>query len=190
MKRRFYKLTLKVLMDDDGNEMNYYDFHVKDDEDLEWPWGHGVVLKDPPSKPLQLAVDLDDESAGDFADYVSGPIPMVTERFRTVLDAAGCNIEYFPVSIEGADRFDEFPTYFAANIVDKLAAADPKRSKFTEAFGGPGATLFDKLVLDPKLDTKLPLFILAENLSTLIVSEALKTKVEAAGVDTLHFIEV
>lgn len=190
MNRRFYKLALKVLMDEDGNEMSYYDFHVKDEDDLEWPWGHGVALEDPPSKPLELAVDLDDESAGGFADYVSGPIPMVTKQLREVLDAAGCNIEYFPVSIEGADRFDEFPTYFAANIVDKLAAADPKRSKFTEAFGGPGATLFDKLVIDPKLDTKLPLFILAENLSTIIVSEVLQQQIEASGVDTLHFIAV
>jgi hypothetical protein len=186
---KYFKLTLKALLDEDGNEFSYYDFDVKDEDDLEWPWMHGVKLKGPPTEALKLAVDLDNEDAGDFADFVLGPIPMVSQRFRDALDAAGANnVDYYPVAIEGADQFDEFPTYFAANIVGKIAAADKSASQYTEAFGGPGADLFDKLVLDPKLSTDLPIFILAENLSMVIVSEKVKTQAEALGVDTLRFI--
>lgn len=188
-KSKYFKLTLKALLDHEGNEFSYYDFDVKDEDDLEWPWMHGVKLKDPPTAPLKLAINFDDEDAGDCADFTVGPIPMVTQRFREALDAAGVtNIDYYPVTLEGAERFDAFPTYFAANIVGKVAAADKSASQYTEAFGGPGATLFEKLVLDPKLSTDLPIFVLAENMSIVIVSEKVKAKAEALGVDTLRFI--
>jgi|GEM_PF-2979857 len=188
-KPKYFKLTLKALVDEEGDEFSCYDFNVKDEDDLEWPWMHGVKLKDPPTGALQLAVNLDDEDAGDFADFTVSPIPMVTQRFRNVLDAVGVtNVDYYPVTIDGADRFREFPTYFAANIVGKVAAADKSASQYTEAFGGPGATVFDELVLDPNFSTDLPIFILAENMSIVIVSEKVKAKAEALGVDTLRFI--
>ena len=189
MKQKYYKLALKTPVDEEGQEFPYFHFDLKNDDDLEWPWMHGVKLKDPPTSPLVLAVDLDDEDAGDFADFVTGPIPLVTARFREAMEACGVsNIDYYPVTIIGADQFDEFPVYFAANIVGKIVAADKSASKYTEAFGGPGATLFDKFVLDPKLSTDLQIFVLAEHLSTVVVSERVKKGAEKAGVDTLNFI--
>ncbi len=189
-KMKFHKLTLKILLDPEGNEFGYYEISPTNDDDLEWPWMHGAALKNPPTAPLALKVDLEDDNAGEFADFIVGPIPLVTKRFRDVLDAVGVkNIDYYPVTIEGSDEFDAFPTYFAANIVGKIAAAAPT-ARSTKAFGGPGANLFDELVLDPNLSTDLPIFILAENLSTVIVSDKLKKKAEAMGVDTLRFIDL
>ena len=189
MKPTYYKLALKTLVDAEGLEFPYYRFDISTEDDLEWPWMHGVALKNPPTAPLVLKVDLDDEDAGDFADFVVAPIPLVTDRFREALKASGVsNVEYYPVTMVGADQFDEFPVYCAANIVGKIAAADKAASRYTEAFSGPGATLFDKFVLDPKLNIDLQIFILAEHLSTIVVSERVKKNAESMGVDTLRFI--
>lgn len=189
MKPTYYKLALKTLVDDEGLEFPYYRFDISNEDDLEWPWMHGVALKDPPTAPLVLEVDLDDEEAGDFADFVVAPIPLVTDRFREALKASGVsNIDYYPVTMVGAEQFDEFPVYYAANIVGKISAADKTASRYTEAFSGPGATLFDKFVLDPALHVDLQVFILAEHLSTVVVSERVKTCAEKMGVDTLRFI--
>lgn len=184
----YYELGLESFVDEEGNEMTYYRFDVVDDGDLEWPWNHGARFTDPPTSPIALRLELDDPSAGEFADYLTSPIPVVTERFRRVLEACGAgNVEYFDVTVEGAERFDAFPQYYAFNIVGKVSASDDARSEYLEVAKQPATRLFGKLAIVEDRVRGLDLFVLAENLSVVIVSERVKSACEAGGVDTLRF---
>lgn len=187
----FYTIGLETLVDEEGQYVTYYNFDLLDSGDAEWPWNHGNRFTDPPTAPLVLKVNREDPLAGEFADYVSGPIPMVTAQFRDVLDTCGVsNVDYYDVVIEGADAFDDFPIYYAMNVTGKIMAADDARSEYEDLLDHPGARLFAELVLRADRVKGIDLFLLAENLSTLIVSERVKTACEDAGIYTLHFMEL
>ena len=184
----YYELSLQDLVDENDDALSYFYIENVRDDDLEWPWLHGIKFSNPPSSPLALKVDLDDPDAGACADYVLGPIPLVTRGFRKVLDDCGVtNIDYYPVSIDGADRFGEFPEYLAINIVGKVAIADKRKSEYTEAFGHMGATRFDKFVFDPATVRGLKVFRMAERMAIVVVSEEIKVSSEKAGIPTLMF---
>jgi len=183
----FYILALQPLIDHTGKYFTYYRYSIVNKGDMEWPWLHGIAFSNPPSSPFRLKLE-DDDDAGEFSDFVVNPIPLVTERFRKVLENCGVsNVEYYPVVMDNAEGFEDFPNYFAINVIGKVAAADPSQSKYTEAFGHMGANLFDKFVLNPHAVAGLDFFILAEHLSSVVVSERVKTACESAGVDTLRF---
>ncbi|MDE1949438.1 MAG: hypothetical protein KGL43_13875 [Burkholderiales bacterium] len=185
----YYVLEQQPLVDEDGHEYGYYAVGPRDDEYTEWPWLEGVRFDPPPAEPLQLRVEADDEDAGDFADYVFGPIPLVTARLREVLTrCAVANLEYYAVQVEGAQDFDDFPAYFAVNVVGKAALADPARSRGLEAFGGKGATLFDVFVPAPGAAQGAELLRMAESMAEVVVSERVRAACEEAGIDTLRFV--
>ncbi len=187
----FYKMQLQDLIDFNGNYFSYYSFDLTNENDLDFSWGHGIKFSNPPTSSLALKVDLDDEDAGAFADFILNPIPLVSERFKNTLEKCGVsNVDYYPVNIEGAEYFDSFPVYFAINIVGKVAVADAEKSKYTEAFGHMGANLFDKFVLNEKAVAGLDIFLLAEHLSTIVVSERIKLICEENGLSTLKFISI
>lgn len=191
----FYKLALKYLFDEDGLELLWFKFDNVNDEDIDkWRWFEGVKFPDPPKSSLNMRIDVDaedEENLGGYPDYVSGPIPMVTQRLRQALEGCGvANIEYYPVEIEGAESWEGFPIYFAMNIVGAVAAADPSSKVALEAFGPMGATLYDKFLLNTKAVEGLDVFRLAEHLTTVIVSERVKSACEKSGVDTLRFDEI
>jgi hypothetical protein len=187
----YYKLQLVPLIDEDDVPFSYYGFTACQKEDLEWLWHGGIKFSSPPTESLNLKINLDEPDAGEFPDYVSSPIPLITERLKSVLDSCGIsNVDYFPVNIINADKFDNFPKYFAFNIVGKIAAADRDKSKYFEAFGEMGATIFDSFVLNENAVKNLEFFRLAEQSFTILVSERVKIACEVAGIDTLRFIPI
>jgi len=187
----YYKLWREPLIDKDYNTYTYYEFKVCNKEDEEFDWFYGVKFPNPPSHILKLSVILDDPLAITFEDYVYNPIPMVSERLKSVLDACGVsNIDYYPVEIINAEKFDKIPKYYAINVVGLIAAADRDKSEYTEAFGQMGATLFDRFVLNEDAVRNIDLFRLAEQFSTIVVSERIKQACEKANIETLRFLEL
>ena len=185
----FYKIQLVPLIDEDDLPFNYYNLKPCNNDDMERPWEQGVRFRSPPTEKLSLEIDLDDPDAGAFSDYIYGPIPLVTERLKLVLDSCGIsNIDYYLVEVAGADKFDSFPKYYALNVIGKVAAADPGKSEYSEAFGQMGATLFSKFVLNNDAVRNLDLFRLAEQSFNIVVSEKIKLACQQAGIDTLRFI--
>jgi hypothetical protein len=185
----YYKLWLVPLIDEDEIPFSYYEFNACQEDDLEWPWDEGIKFSVPPNQALKLKIDLDDPDAGEFADYVYGYIPLVTERLKSVLDFCGIsNIDYYPVDIINADKFEDIPKYYAFNVIGKIAAADRDKSEYFEAFGEMGATQFSHFVLNKNAVKNLGFFRLAEQSSTILVSERIKLACEKAGIDTLSFI--
>ncbi|MFI3220692.1 MAG: hypothetical protein QX189_16475 [Methylococcales bacterium] len=185
----YYKLWLVPLIDEDEIPFSYYEFNACQEEDLEWAWHDGIKFSVVPEQSLKLKIDLDDPDAGEFADYIYGYIPLVSERFKSVLDVCGIsNIDYYPVDIIGADKFEDIPKYYAFNVVGKIAAADRDKSDYFEAFGQMGATQFSRFVINESVVKNIDFFRLAEQSSTIIVSERIKLACEEAGIDTLYFI--
>ncbi len=183
----FYLLALQPLLDHTGKYFSYYRYSIVNNEDLEWPWLHGIAFSNPPTSPLRLKLE-DDDDAGEFADFVLNPIPLVTERFRKVLENCGVsNVDYYPVVMDNIEGFEDFPKYFAINVIGKVAAADPSKSNYNETFGQMGANNFDKFVLNHNAVAGLDFFILAEHLSSVVVSERVKAESEKEGIDTLRF---
>jgi hypothetical protein len=184
----YYRLDHADLYDEEDNECTYFFIDNLDEEDLEWPWLHGVEFRNPPSFPISMQVDLSDEAAADFCDYAMSAIPMVTERFKAVLDACGVsNIQYFPVTIAGADRFEDCPTHYAVNIIGLVSVADEDKSVYQKAFNQMGAHIFDKCVVKENIPEGLKIFRMAESVSQIIISEEIMIACEKAGVDTFHY---
>ena len=187
----YFILGQESFVDEDGEPYGYYYVGPQEDEYTEFPWLGGVRFESPPPDPLVLHIDSDDADAGGFADFVSGPVPLVTERLRqALLDAGAANLEFFPVLVEGAADFDDCPKYHAINIVGKVAASDPSKSSGLEAMGGMGATLFDKFVPAVSALQDLVIVRMAENLGEVIVSARVRKSCARRGVDTVTFVPI
>lgn len=185
----FYELAWVDLIDEYGLPFSYYHFDSLDSNNLEWSWLQGIKFGHPPIEPLMLGIDLSDPDAGEFADCISSPLPLMTARFRDVLNRCGvANVDYYPVRIQGSERFDTFPEYFAFNIIGKVAIADQEQSTYTQALGRMGANLYDKLLINPKAVAGLDFFRMAEHMATIIVSERVKIESENSRIDTLRYI--
>lgn len=183
-----FVLGQESFVDEDGEPYGFFYVGPEDDEYTQWPWLEGVRFETRPPEPLALHIDTGDEDAGAFADYVDGPIPLVSDRFKRALIECGvANVEFFVVVVDGADSFDDCPQYHAVNIVGKVAASDPSKSTGLEALGGMGATLFDKFVPVPQALGKADFVRMAENLAEVLVSERLRKACERQSIDTLTF---
>jgi hypothetical protein len=145
-----YELNLKDIVDEDGLVISYYHFEALDDAITDWPWVQGVKLDKDPSEVIELKIDFSDPDAGEFADCIGNYPPMMTAKMRLILDSLGIdNIQYFPVSIQGAERFSEFPTYFAFNVIGSIDVRDTTESRlhFGRQKGMKGQLILsDKLV--------------------------------------------
>lgn len=185
----YYVLQAEAIEDDEGDELGCAEFDLLDDGVLETPWYDGVVIT-PAVSPIRLSVNDLDGWGTEFADYCSTPVPLVTERLKAAIEAAGvANVQWFPTAVQGSGRRQP-PTYFAMNIVGSVSAVEPARSGVTRILPAPGADVFDDLTLVERRITGLHLFRLAESVSTIVVSDAVKRSVEAASIDTIGFVPV
>lgn len=183
-----YVLDLHELVDENDEPYSYFQFDPIDPELGDWPWFDGERFKSFPSEVLQLKFDPDDEFAGGIPDYQASPIPLVSARLRKALDRCGItNIEYYETKIEGAEVFEDFPVFFAINVIGAVNA-DANASKMTPTLGTTRmAASIDKLVL-PKEASREKIFRLVEHGVTLIVDDTVRRSCEAAEIDTLRFI--
>ena len=140
-----YVLVLDELVDEDDEPYGYYGIDPIDEGALGWPWLHGERFDGEPNVPVEFRVDLDDEYAGGFSDFVDGSIPLVSKKLRNVLESCGVsNIDYYPVKVAGAEEFDEFLEYFAENVVGLVKPTEPV-TLTAKTFRAIGADKSDKL---------------------------------------------
>jgi hypothetical protein len=117
------------------------------------------------------------------------PIPFMHNTLYEALRAAGVdNLQVFDAVIIDKKRGIEYRDYKAFNIVGTVAAADLGGSTM---MGTSESDLidvdFDRLVLDEKKCAGFLLFRLAENITAIIVSEAVKNEVERRGIKGIFF---
>lgn len=182
-------IWISQFVDDDGLPMGPYKLNPEDDSVFSLPWLKGIPFGAHDPGLITMRIESDDVEAGFFGDYVPGGVPLMSDRLRQSMRAAGVdNIQYFQVSVANEGNYNEVPVYWAFNIVGRVAVADPARSHGTKAFGQHGATLFDEFRPDPELEQLPPCVRSLESASTIVVSDAVVAACATAGIDTLDFI--
>jgi hypothetical protein len=185
----YFRLKQRRIVDEDGEDFDVFQFECEDDAAVDLPWLRGIQFKNPPAARIALRLEDGSPDEGAFVDYLGRPVPLVSLAFKQALLQAGAsNVEFYEVEIAGCAAHADFPGYVAMNVVGKVAVADPLQSKSERAFGVMGADLFDKLVPRANLETGLQIFRMAEQVTTLVVSEAVKRACESLGIVTLEFV--
>lgn len=184
----YYQLRQRRVVDEGGEDLDAIGLEC-DDEILEWPWRQGVRFDPPPPIPLKMRIEADASADGYFRDYLASPVPVFSRRLAAALQAAGVsNLELFAIDVEDTVDWPEFPGYVAVNVIGTVSVADPERSLANKAFGVDGANLFDKFVPRTDIACGLSMFRSAEQLSTILVSEKVRSRCLAAGIDTVDFV--
>ncbi len=183
----YFMFGQRRIVDEDGVDWEVYRF-AADDTVVDLPWLRGMRMPVPPPQPIRLRFQDDSPDEGVFVDYVAAPVPLVSHLLREAIERAGAaNVEFYDVVVEGAEAYEDFPNYSAINVVGAIEVADPARSSGMRAFGLPGADLFDRFVPRADLETGFAIFRMAEQLSTLLVSERIVALCTELGVQTLEF---
>lgn len=183
----YYQLRQRRVVDEGGEDLDAISFGC-DDDVMEWPWRQGVRFDLPAGTRLKMRVDEDAPEDGYFRDYVSSPVPLFSCKLAAILlDAGVSNLEIYEVDVEGVRAWPEFPGYVAVNIIGAVSIADPGRSIANKAFGVDGASLFDKFAPRVDIASGLLMYRAAEMLSTILVSDKVRLKCLASGVETLDF---
>lgn len=187
---RFVIHTTRFL-DDSGREMSGYQFDAVDPDILDLPWLHGVSFAQPTPTLIEMQIETDDQYAGFFPDFASGSLPLMSDRLRQAFEAAGVdNIQFFEVTVANADRFTDVPTYWAFNVVGRVAVSDPGKSRGERAFGRHGATLFSDFQAHAELEEAPACFRSVERASTVVVSDSVRKACAALDIDTVEFTPV
>lgn len=108
---------------------------------------------------------------------------LINETIKSIFDSLNIeNIQYFPTRIinEMSSQIDK--GYYIANIIGKVACVD-RQNSILDCYEDVDIQFIDKLVLD---DNQIPLdlhiFRLSEFLPLIVISDVLKSKVEAAHI--------
>lgn len=117
------------------------------------------------------------------------PIPYIHNSLMEALLAAGVdNIQYYDAVIRDLKRNIDHTDFKAFNVVGLVSAADMSASTM---MGTSNSTMidtdFDRLVLDEEKCAGKLLFRLAENITAIVVSEAVKNEVEKRGIKGVMF---
>lgn len=184
----YFRLRCEYPKDDDGG---YY--MAKDGIDFEGvkSWALGAKFSQPPPDPIRVELipveGYTGEPASMFDEY------MCLMRKEMVAALLGCgvdNLDVYSAVLFDANRPAKFE-YFAVNIIGLVAAADLRKSEWTNYDGEPRIdTQFDTLVIDRDKARGLMMFRLAEDTAVIVVHERVKRALEAATIPLLRFLPV
>lgn len=155
----------------------------------ETPWMHGSTV-DPPN--IELVYTLDPERAGNLkAMYDAPEYPIIRDDLIAALQAAGVdNLQLFDAVVRDPETGKEYTNYKAFNIVGVVSAADMDGSVL---MGTSDSTMididFDSLVIDEEKAGQFRLFRLAESVSAIIVSDAVRLEIERRGIPGMVFYD-
>lgn len=151
-------------------------------------WLDGEPL-DFPVPPLEFSFTRDPGAS--WIDYITASsIPLLSDRMRAALEGCGVdNIDYYPASVRDT-KSGERRTYHAANVIGLVECVDRACSKFIP-FDETSILIdsFDRLVLNEAKIDSFKLFRAAEHCLLLLADGSVKTRLEAAGLHGLLFIE-
>lgn len=116
---------------------------------------------------------------------------MMSQALADLLISAGVdNLELFPAILKNNQTGQAYP-YQIYNVIGLVATMDLQGSDYeTYKNAEPmGDTTIHELALDESRIPNLLLFRLAENLSTIMVHESIKNRIEEAGIAGMSFIK-
>lgn len=132
----------------------------------------GAKLRGQPPTPLTFLSNFDAENPPRGHEGMT--IPLWSRDFVKLLRSTGVdNFDLYEAVIVN-DAGTQWTDYCAANVLGTVAAADMSKSRFSEIMTSPGGApfmRFQNLVIDAGKVAGFDMFRLAENMSTLIVSE-------------------
>lgn len=173
----YYMMT--CLSPEDGY-LATLDFDFAEDEDLLRDWMAGERFDILPPQPVRLTREPRPDTV--LAEMWQVPLPVMRARLYDALVGAGVtNIDTYPAEIHDPETGFIDRDYLAFNIVGRIAA--------TEAL-----TLHDDVLISaPRLSAEkiggALMFRLDEAVNAIVVHDSVKAAIEAAGIDTLSFIE-
>jgi hypothetical protein len=122
------------------------------------------------------------------ADYFSaGPMFIVSERLRKLLNDAGAVAEYFPIALLKNGVELNAGNYFFANLMEKIDCLDREKSIYT--MDGEFVDTINKLAIDENKARQSNLFRLANTFDVItIASQRLVDSILAAGITGVKFL--
>lgn len=154
------------------------------------PWVHGGRLDE--DFPVPLVYTLDARRPGTVMEmYDDVAYPLMSDRLVAALHAAGVdNLQLFPAVIRDPASGAEHRNYKAFNVVGVVAAADMAKSKTMPMNDSTMIDVsFESLAIDEAKAAPFRLFRLAENVSTIVVDDVVKTEVERRAIPGMVFYE-
>jgi hypothetical protein len=154
------------------------------------PWYQGRPITESVSEPLVYIVDA--EQPGNIPAMLDDMAqPLMRDDLVNALQAVGVdNLQLFAAVVEDPTTGIKHTNYKAFNVLGMVAAADMSRSV---RMATSDSTLidvdFESLAIDEKKAAPFRLFRLAENVSTIIVDEAVKGEVERREIPGMQFYD-
>jgi hypothetical protein len=166
------------VLEYDVSEEVYTDAHLLDARrllDVRLCFGDSLAGK----FPSGIRIQIESEAApNDY--FVAGPMPVIGERVKSVLDSFKANVEYFQLDVTLSNGRKAGTPYYYPNILDVIDCLDWDASHYTPE--QTYATDVRKLVLRESVMKHHPLFLVARVTTTLIcVQEEVATALQEAG---------
>ncbi|MCO8121112.1 hypothetical protein NHH03_05130 [Stieleria sp. TO1_6] len=135
--------------------------------------------------PTPVEVKILESGEGALKEMWEAPICLMTKRLLAGLREAGvANIDDYEATLLDLNTGKAHDNYVAFNIVGIVAATDHAKSVYEADIHW-----FDKLALDESAAREALLFRLKESTFRILVHEKVKDHLQAAGFDTLQFID-
>lgn len=158
-----------------------------------WKTGKPIaaIKKENIPTPVEINFDSYKGYAGEPPSLEDVGIPLMSKKLANTLTSAGVdNLELFPAIVKNNQTGQTFE-YQVYNVIGLVAAMDRQNSDY-ESYKNMnpvgGASIYE-LVLDESRIQDLLLFRLSENISTLVVHETIKNKIEEMGILDITFIK-
>lgn len=156
------------------------DYDDSADPDFLRSWMSGDRFDVPPPTPLVLTRETAPDTV--LAELWQSPVTLMSKRLHAALLAAGVsNLDIYPAEIHDPAQGLVHDDYVAFNLIGRIAAADSLRRHDDVLISAPE-------ISSARVDGAL-MFRLAEAVNTIVVHDSVKQAIEAAGIDTLTFID-
>lgn len=153
------------------------------------PWNIGRPLANSVQEPVVYYADYDMEP--EDIQLTNGIQFLVSEKAISLFKKWNANIETFNSEIifpSGKKRTD----YYSVNVLDAFPVVKRKLSVYRPDPDFPDTKIFEiqSLVIDTHLVPATSIFIMAENVSYLLVSEQAKREMEQTGLTGICYEEI
>ena len=129
----------------------------------------GAVIK---TSIAPMVFTTNANSQESLPDFSGGSIPVMSQRFLTLLMRAGVdNLQTFPIVIKSEIDGTKWDGFFAVNILGLIQCADLAASDYSEIFHG--LYDFDVLAIDTSKTNDMLFFRLQESPSTIIMHKSI-----------------
>jgi hypothetical protein len=135
----------------------------------------------PPAEPVQL--NIEPREGAPLPNYLNQPVPLLSRALYEVLRGAGVdNLDVYRAELRHPDGRLESDDYLVFNLIGVVKAVDLSKSKFDADQPDREISMsIDSTVIDPAAARDLPMFRLAENLTTVVVNERIKEAIDKSG---------